>query len=78
MLYVLRIPQKSRRWCVVDFENQEQLEETKAALKQVKIHNKLIKFRVVRRSEDIPHKNTGKESSTEVSTNLLLKLLKKE
>lgn len=37
--------QKSRRWCVVDFENKEKLKKAIEDLKKLKINNKKIKVK---------------------------------
>lgn len=73
--------QKSRRWCIIDFENQEKLSETKTTLKQIKVQNKKIKvypyLKGPVKKGKIHHKiNTV--LSEESSTKALKKLLKKD
>lgn len=69
--------QKSRRWCVVDFENKEKLEEARTALKKIKVEDKKIKFRPYQRV-GVKNIKSEKTLSKESSTKSLVKLLKKD
>ncbi|KAG5891114.1 hypothetical protein JTB14_028500 [Gonioctena quinquepunctata] len=64
--------QKSRRWCLIEFESREKLQETVEALKKVKINNKSIKI-----SKYTKGKNINKKKQATDSIEPLLKLLKK-
>lgn len=75
------ISQKSRRWCIIDFENQEKLTEAKTALKQIKVQNKKIKVYPYLKGPLKKGKVEGKINtalSEETTTNSLKKLLKKD
>lgn len=64
--------QKSARWCIIDFENQEKLKEALEVLKKVKIENKSIKIFPYKKGESKRNKPEVGQSSKN-----LVKLLKK-
>ncbi|KAJ8982203.1 hypothetical protein NQ317_013505 [Molorchus minor] len=71
----VRLPrQKSRRWCIVEFENEAKQKEAVAALRKVKIDEKSIKFRQYKKPTENIKKGTTAE---ERSSKSLIKLLKK-
>ncbi|KAJ8956347.1 hypothetical protein NQ318_015085 [Aromia moschata] len=66
--------QKSRRWCIVEFDNEDKRQAAIVALKQLRIDNKPIQIRPFRKERARKRKES---KETAVSTRPLLKLLKK-
>lgn len=66
--------QKSRRWCIIEFENKEKLQEAIAVLRKVKINNKPVKISPCKKGDN--KKNKPKKKPVQ-STKPLVKLLKK-
>lgn len=76
---IVLLLQKSRRWCVIDFENKAKLEEARSELKKIKIQNKGIKLRPYRKGpikKAKPEIKPAKQSEAGASTKSLVKLLK--
>ncbi|KAJ8928910.1 hypothetical protein NQ314_018481 [Rhamnusium bicolor] len=67
--------QKSRRWCIIVFENKEKLQEALADLKKVRINNKSIKIRPYKRG-DKNSKVVKSKGKAKGSAKQLLELLK--